>query len=209
MRPSLDLKLLTTAAAAVLFVSAFHCQVVRAQEPPVGAPITLPPVTTEMAKDLNAQNTKNAEKDATRLTCPGGYRDISTETPYSSQTFYACKTTRGTTTTIPEAVVKKYCSDTSGCIVRIGMQGWDDTGRVASRHFLFFYNPAIYTWRAELGDTQGTNINEKTEHINNSWSCYFTDGLYANWQDLGDKTLDFGLLSWNQYNADCFLTFIK
>jgi hypothetical protein len=127
--------------------------------------------------------------------------------PNKGGAFYvALRTNRGTTTRIPEADVIKYCSDKSGCIVRIGMHNWDDTGRVASRHFLFFYNKDTGVWRAEAGDVQGTNNNNVTEHVNNSWSCYFTDGQYDNWQDKGDTTKDFGLLSWNQYNADCFLS---
>jgi hypothetical protein len=116
------------------------------------------------------------------------------------------RTHRGSTTVIPEADVIKYCSDKSGCIVRIGMHNWDDTGRVASRHFLFFYNKDTGVWRSEAGDIQGTNNNNATEHVNQAWSCYFTDGQFENWQDKGDTTKDFGLLSWNQYNADCFLT---
>jgi hypothetical protein len=125
------------------------------------------------------------------------------------KTFVAPKTSRGTTVPIPEATVIQFCSGKDGCIVRMGMHNWDDTGRVASRHFLFFYNKDAKTWRAELGDTAGTNANNVTEHVNQSWSCYFTDGAYSNWQNLGDTSLDFGLLSWNQYNADCYLTFVR
>ena len=94
----------------------------------------------------------------------------------------------------PEAVVMKYCGRVSGCSIRIGMHNWDDTGRVASRDFLFFYNPVSHTWRASAGDTAGTNMNNTTEHINHTWSCYFTDGKYANWQNQGDTDSDFGLL---------------
>lgn len=182
--------------------------------------ITPPPaVTADEVKSLSDQNEANKQKGkmitvktrsgASRNICPGAYQDVPYQTDYSSETFYACKPNRGTTTIIPESVVIKYCSDTNGCIVRIGMHDWDDTERVASRHFLFFYNPVGHTWRAEAGDTQGTNINGITEHVNNSWACYFTDGKYANWQNQGDNDSDFGLLSWNQYNADCFLTFMK
>ena len=218
MRALHNLKL-TFVTATLLFAGTFHHHAALAQQLQTGAPIAIPPVTAQMINDLNAQNAKNREKDnaktsrtasATRqVICPGTYQDIPNDTAYSSHTFYACRTVRGTTTTIPEPVVKKYCSDTSGCIVRIGMHNWDDIGRVASRHFLFFYNPVNHTWRSESSDIAGTNMNNITEHVNNSWSCYFTDGQYSNWTDLGDTTLDFGLLSWNQYNADCFLTFIK
>lgn len=124
-------------------------------------------------------------------------------------TFIAPKTQRGTTTAIPEEVVIKFCSGKDGCIVRIGMHNWDDTGRVASRHFLFFYNKQTGAWRSEAGDIQGTNKNNVTEHVNHSWACYFTDGRYENWQDKGDADNNFGLLSWNEYNADCYLTIVN
>jgi hypothetical protein len=42
----------------------------------------------------------------------------------------------------------------------------------------------------------------------NAWACYLTDGTYAAWVDKGDGAAGFGLLSWNQFNADCFLTII-
>ncbi|MES5484632.1 hypothetical protein QMZ05_17900 [Bradyrhizobium sp. INPA03-11B] len=122
------------------------------------------------------------------------------------KTYTVDRTNRGNTVAIPEADIIQYCSDKSGCIVRIGMHNWDDKGRVASRHFLFFYNKDTGAWRAEAGDAEGTNNNNVTEHVFQAWACYFTDGQYQNWQDKGDTTKDFGLLSWNQYNADCFLT---
>ncbi|MGO7038431.1 hypothetical protein ACCS60_08695 [Rhizobium acaciae] len=124
-------------------------------------------------------------------------------------TFEALRTQRGTTAKIPLEVVVKLCSGKDGCTVRIGMHNWDDTGRVASRHFLFFYNKENGAWRAEAGDVAGTNKNNGTQHVNNSWACYFTDGLYENWQDKGDIDDNFGLLSWNQYNADCYLTLVN
>ncbi|MCP3413634.1 hypothetical protein NLM16_05930 [Bradyrhizobium brasilense] len=124
----------------------------------------------------------------------------------SGKTYTVERTSRGSSVTIPEADIIQYCSDKSGCTVRIGMHNWDDKGRVASRHFLFFYNKDTGVWRSEAGDIEGTNNNNATEHVFQAWSCYFTDGQYQNWQDKGDTSKDFGLLSWNQYNADCFLT---
>src|SRR5262249_47539075 len=121
------------------------------------------------------------------------------------QSYCVPKTQRGTTLAIPETDVIKFCSGKDGCIVRMGMYNWDDTGRVASRHFLFYYNKDSKVWRAEAGDTTGTNQNGVVEHVANFWSCYFTDGEYENWTGK-DTSSDFGLLSWNQYNADCFLT---
>src|SRR5580704_6389202 len=190
----LDNLKLTFVIATLLFAGAFHRHAAVAQQLQTGAPVAIPSVTDQMINDLKAQDAKNKEKDktkqlraaagTTRVICPGTYTDIASDTASSSQTFYACRTLRGTTTPILEEEVKKYCSTTNGCIVRIGMHNWDDTGRVASRHFLFFYNPVSHTWRSEAGDIQGTNMNNVTEHVNNSWSCYFTDGQYSNWKDL-------------------------
>lgn len=123
-------------------------------------------------------------------------------------TFVAEKNRRGTSTDIAVDVVAKLCGDIDGCSVRIGMHNWDDTGRVASREFLFYYNARNHAWRASLGDPSGTDSDNVTQHINNSWACYFTDGKYDAWADKGDGAPGFGLLSWNQYNADCFLTIV-
>jgi len=78
------------------------------------------------------------------------------------KTWKATKTQRGTSVSISEADVIKFCSGKDGCIVRLGMHNWDDTGRVASRHFLFFYNKDTRVWRAEFGDWAGANSNNIT-----------------------------------------------
>src|SRR5262249_25127074 len=83
------------------------------------------------------------------------------------QSYCVPKTQRGTTLAIPETDVIKFCSGKDGCIVRMGMYNWDDTGRVASRHFLFYYNKDSKVWRAEAGDTAGTNQNGIVEHVAN------------------------------------------
>lgn len=119
------------------------------------------------------------------------------------------KTKRGTSVPIPEDKVIEFCSGADGCIVRLGMHNWDDTGRVASRHFLFFYNKDTKVWRSEFGDWAGANSNNVTEHVAQVFACYFTDGAFSNWRDNGDTSADFGLLSWDQYNADCFLTLVR
>jgi hypothetical protein len=182
------MRLLIIAALAVpLCASALHAQQ-SAQSAQEGPPIVVPTVDPTDLRLLEAYPTPNKPDRAT---------------------FVAPKTQRGTTTPIPENVVIKFCSGKDGCIIRIGMHNWDDTGRVASRHFLFFYNKETGAWRAESGDTQGTNKNNVTEHVNNSWACYFTDGRYENWQDKGDTDSAFGVLSWNQYNADCYLTIVN
>jgi hypothetical protein len=125
------------------------------------------------------------------------------------RTYCASRTQQGTTVPIPEADVIKFCSGKDGCIVRMGMYDWDQTGRVASRHFLFYYNKDNRTWRSEMGDTSGQNANNVTEHVANIWNCYFTDGAYEKFADKGDSSTDFGLMSWNTNNSDCFLTFVR
>jgi hypothetical protein len=126
--------------------------------------------------------------------------DSSTYTAYTSQ--------RGSTVTIPAARVAELCGDTDGCEIRMGMYNWDGTGRTASRSSLFYYNASTGTWRAERNDAAGTTDNNTTEHVMNAWSCYFTDGYYSSWYNHGDINKDFGVLSWNQYNATCRVTLI-
>lgn len=125
-------------------------------------------------------------------------------------TYVAVKRNRGTSTNIPESVIRDYCGDIDGCKIRIGMYNWDGARRVASRETLFYYDSATGVWRDSEGDTQGTTNNARTEHIIQAWACYFTDGEYRNWQDFGDPTRAFALLSWNNkgYNADCRVTII-
>ena len=123
-------------------------------------------------------------------------------------TYQASTSQRGTTVDIPESVVSDLCGDTDGCTLRMGMYNWDGTGRIASRDNLFYYNKYNKNWRASAGDTAGTNDNNSTQHVMNAWACYFTDGKYSQWYNHGDINTDFGLLSWNQYNASCRLTII-
>lgn len=115
---------------------------------------------------------------------------------------------RGTSVNIPEQTVSDLCGDWDGCSLRMGMYNWDGTYRTASRDSLFYYNSWNKTWRASAGDAAGTNNNGVTEHVMNSWACYFTDGWYINWANIGDIDTGFALLSWNQYNATCKLTII-
>lgn len=124
------------------------------------------------------------------------------------QTITAWASGRGTSVSIPEQTIIDLCGDWDGCTLRMGMYNWDGTARTASRDSLFYYNSWAKTWRASEGDAAGTNNNGVTEHIMNSWACYFTDGEYINWFNRGDYDLNFALLSWNQYNATCKLTII-
>jgi hypothetical protein len=128
------------------------------------------------------------------------------EVAYERQTYTAWS--RGTTVAIPEKTVYDLCGDWDGCTLRMGMYNWDGTYRTASRSSLFYYNRWNKTWRAERDDRYGTNNNNVTEHVMHAWACYFTDGEYISWYNRGDFDLDFGLLSWNQYDADCKLTII-
>ena len=115
---------------------------------------------------------------------------------------------RGTSVNIPEQTVSDLCGDWDGCSLRMGMYNWDGTYRTASRDSLFYYNSWNKTWRASAGDADGANNNGVTEHVMNAWACYFTDGWYINWANIGDIDPGFALLSWSQYNATCKLTII-
>src|SRR5437868_4906248 len=95
----------------------------------------------------------------------------------SDRVFYeASHLNRGTTTPVKEADLIRLCGDQDGCTIRMGMYNWDNTERVASREFLFFYNktPNNRTWRSSYGDAAGTNSNSTVEHVAGPiWSCYF------------------------------------
>lgn len=128
---------------------------------------------------------------------------------FASDTSTYSAYTRGTSVAIPEARVRTLCGDIDGCKVRIAMYNWDGNRRTASRETLFYYNAANRNWRDSDGDTQGTTGNNGTQHIINAWSCYFTDGSYSNWNNLGDTSINFSVLSWDQYNAGaCRVTLI-
>ena len=119
----------------------------------------------------------------------------------------APKNSRGTTITIPESVIIDYCGDEDGCRLRSVMYDWAGTGRSASVDNLFYYNPQNRNWRDshERSDSMGQNNDGATSHVDQWWACYFTDGKYNSWSNLGDSDTDFGLLSWSQYNAECRL----
>lgn len=128
---------------------------------------------------------------------------------FASDTSTYSAYTRGTSSSIPEARVAALCGDVDGCKVRISMYNWDGNRRTASRETLFFYNASNGNWRDLEGDTQGTTGNNGTQHIIQAWSCYFTDGRYSGWSNLGDTNKNFAVLSWNQYNAGaCRVTLI-
>jgi hypothetical protein len=121
--------------------------------------------------------------------------------------YSAGKSSRGSTINISESVIETYCGDFDGCTIRLGMNDWDGTGRTASREFLFYYNNSNRNWRAS-NDAAGRNDDNTTQHVYQAWACYFTDGYYTDWTNNGDYNTYFGLLSWNQYDANCYITII-
>jgi len=130
------------------------------------------------------------------------------EFAFERATYSAWNWQRGTTVNIPESTIRDLCGDWDGCTLRLGMYNWNGTRRTASRESLFYYDNVTRNWRASRDDRQGTNNNGVTQHAMHAWACYFTDGRYSSWSNLGDHNTDFGLLSWNQYNATCKLTII-
>ena len=123
-------------------------------------------------------------------------------------TYTAWKSGRGTSVNIPESKVRELCGDWDGCELRMSMWNWDGRRRDASRHSLFYYDYWTGNWRSSRGDKSGTTNNRTTQHVMNAWACYFTDGRYINWANIGDLNKNFALLSWNQYKATCKLTII-
>lgn len=135
-----------------------------------------------------------------------GFTQTAAATDRSTYTAYASQ--RGSTVNVPASRVSQLCGDWDGCTIRIGMYNWDGTRRTASRETLFYYDNYSRNWRASRSDLAGTNDNNYTQHAIQAWACYFTDGYYSNWYNHGDINANFGLMSWNQYNAACKLTII-
>ena len=118
------------------------------------------------------------------------------------------RTRRGNSVPIDHRAMTRLCGDEDGCSVRIGMHNWDNTGRVASREVLFYYNARNGVWRSSLGDVAGTDANNTTEHPIHAWACYLTDGTYRDFTNQNDSAAGFSLLSWREFNTDCWLTII-
>lgn len=129
--------------------------------------------------------------------------------------YVASRNQQGNTVSIPVTDVTRLCGDMDGCTARIAMYNWDGAGRVASREFQLYYNPQNRNWRSftatpQTGavDVEGRDVNNVIEHVNNTWTCYMTDGEYTNSAGT-DAAAGFGLLFWTQYNAGaCWLTLI-
>ena len=121
----------------------------------------------------------------------------------------------GRTKTIPKDILTKLCGTRDGCEVSIGMTRWDNNSQTetASYNFRFYYSPDNGRWRTSQDYySEGVIGDGVTKHALDAWStCYFTDGTYNNYQDLGDKNTGMQLLVWNKYtNAGrtCELTLI-
>jgi len=126
-------------------------------------------------------------------------------------TITAQKASRGTTVPIEIDDIINFCSDDDGCEMRVSMHYWDEehgTRRVASRESLLFVDDETLDWRTSLGDVSGTDGNGRTEHLMHVWACYVTDGDYSGFRNLGDSRASFGLLSYDEYTADCRVTII-
>jgi hypothetical protein len=161
-----------------------------------------PPVSGEADTRTDAQKEEIKNSDKIYLYTANDLPD--------RKTYVALRENRGTTTEVPVNDVKELCGDADGCKIRMGMYDWDRAGRMASRENLFFYNPFNFSWRAMNGDIQGKDQDGVTNHVMQSWACYFTDGAYSKWKNLNDEAIlgGFGLLSWNQADAHCIMTII-
>jgi hypothetical protein len=127
--------------------------------------------------------------------------------PLSRVTIVADKSTRGSSVPISESLMIEYCGDVDGCNVRLAMADYNTAGDIASRTFTVYYNAAMKRWRVST-DATGNNNNGSAQSLYTAWACYFTDGSYNNWSNLGDPDSNFGLLSWDQNDAECSVTII-
>ena len=120
----------------------------------------------------------------------------------------------GSTRQIPQQVINDLCGDPDGCEFRLGMTRWDNdrTTQTASKHGIFYYSISDGRWRTDLGDVEGVDGNNVTNHVVDAWStCLFTDGPYSGFREQGDSAIGMYLLIWNGFkNAGriCSLTLI-
>ncbi|MBU2713252.1 LamG-like jellyroll fold domain-containing protein [Zooshikella harenae] len=126
--------------------------------------------------------------------------------------YYTTKAERGTSIVIPEQDVIDLCSDEDGCQIRLGLDDWSTglPGNVEFGSFMFFYNKDTKAWYGNKGSEaygiNGDNVFQR--NIAHAYACYFSDGDYKDWQLAGDKDLNFSLVSWKEYEANCRLTII-
>jgi hypothetical protein len=124
----------------------------------------------------------------------------------------------GKTRTIPHDILTARCADRDGCQVRLAMTRWSSNANTesASVFFTFYYSPTgDGHWRASATDAanaNGVDGDGKITHVRNIWdTCFFTDGTYANYKQVGDSAQGMQLLVWNGNNnagRTCELTLI-
>lgn len=153
------------------------------------------------------------------LRAQGRYqRDDGAETMYETSPRYHLSLTApayaGKTKSIPIDTLVSLCGDVDGCEVRMGMTRWGNgtETETASVSFLFYYSASNGHWRSSSpGEIAGVDGNGVIEHVRNAWTCFFTDGNYANYKEQGDPDRNMQLMVWNQYQGasrTCELTLI-
>jgi len=154
-----------------------------------------------------------------KVSSKGRYqRDDEAETTYQIPPPYhlslTAKNYLGRTKTIPQDVLESLCGTASGCEVRLAMTKWDSDTKTesASRVFWFYYSKTDGRWRTSE-DAVGIAGQGGTQHAKDIWgTCFFTDGNYSNFKDLGSRDRSMKLLVWNDNkspNRTCELTITK
>ncbi len=120
---------------------------------------------------------------------------------------------RGETVPIPSGMLEEMCGE--GCYYSLAMRTWSGTAETAfaSRGpFFFHYDTGTRRWR-ESTDNSGIAGNNTTQHVRNIYDCcYFTDGTYSAFAQIGDSTREMHLLNWqsatcpNPGPLECILT---
>ncbi len=120
----------------------------------------------------------------------------------------------GSTKRIPQWVISDFCGDEDGCKVTIGLTNWaaGANRRASFGPSTFFYNTASKQWRISNDILkEGADANGSTEHAMDFYNtCYFTDGEFAHYVNMGDNSDGMHLLLWNGLNyaeRSCWITF--
>jgi hypothetical protein len=143
-----------------------------------------------------------------KVSSKGRYqRDDNAESTYDIPPPYHLSLTAayaGRTKTIPQDVLVGLCGGPSGCEVSLAMTRWLSGSETAgaSRSVHFYYSASDGVWRAS-NDAVGVDGDGATKHVFDVWNvCYFTDGIYSNWVDQGDKEKGMQLLVWDARGTD-------
>ena len=103
----------------------------------------------------------------------------------------------GRTRQIPHDIITGYCGDRDGCIIQLGMRQWGASWQQGSamRTFHFQYG-SNRRWRSSF-DSEAYDGDRNVNHVVNGWdTCYFTDGEYEGYSQIGDS-VGMNLLLWN------------